>query len=418
MERLSIARLLKKSKADGRSYYEQLDAALIYSTYSGNLVLTGSYQGNNIRYPSEIELDIIVPRISPDSYEYKNIKILLEKYSQDNGAIFIKDIDGELKMKQSPSNYQSPIALDDIKSFGYDLSTQNDLCHTLGREREIRKISRTIFIKNKSIILVGDSGSGKTAIVESIARDIKEKTNPWAKGKVIFSVSTSLLLAGTKYRGEFEEKLNKLINVCSKYKGRIILFIDEMHTLYGLGQAEGATINAMDVFKASLSKGDIVIIGATTKEEYQKYLMNDSAFLDRFDRIEINPPSKELTSQIILSYFATLEEKYNLPLNISDEDKENVSMYLSELSSISHQRVVGDIKSSPIRLAKDIIEDAFCEAIMNNGKKVLLEDIMTSIRECEKLPKTYREEQADQLLDMCKVKEPIQTPRKVLSLVK
>lgn len=189
--------------------------------------------------------------------------------------------------KNNNSAYEAEIDLKDISEFGYDLSTQKDLCNLVGREQEKKKIIKTVCIGNDSVLLIGETGSGKTAIVESLALDIKNDANEWLKGKIIFNLDVGSLVAGTKYRGEFEEKFKKLVDFCKENNERIILFIDEIHTLYKLGATEDGAKDAMNLLKPYINNGDITIIGATTKMEYEKYMANDPAFLRRFEKIDI-----------------------------------------------------------------------------------------------------------------------------------
>lgn len=425
MSEIEIGRVLKKreaiSNSDKRVYYEQVDSAIIVENRSAKYILTGCYQGTVVTDISEVQVADIT-KINLNTYDFKSrIKDCLEEYAKNNGAYYTFNYYGYLSRvfdNNLSFKYKTPIDLSSISDYGYDLSTQENLSHAIGRENELRKIIKNLCIKNKSVILVGATGSGKTALVESLAYEIKNNQNRWLKEKTIFYVNLSSLIGGTKYRGEFEDRLNRLISLCSKYRGKIILFIDEIHTLYNLGSTDGNSLDAMNILKVPISKGDIVIIGATTKAEYQDYLMRDAAFLDRVDRIEISYPSEELSSQIILSYMSELENKYNIPLDIeSPEQRLNLAMRLSAIAGIKHQRLVGEIQSSPIRLAKDIIEDAFCEAIQNDGKKVIIEDIMNSIKECEKLPKTFREESAEELLFIKESEsQPVKFPARALTL--
>lgn len=157
----------------------------------------------------------------------------------------------------------------------------------VGREKEIDLILETLMRKKKcNPLLIGDAGVGKSAIVEEIARRIKLNKVPFKfKDFIIVSLSMSSLIAGTKYRGEFEERLN---NILDQIKGNdnVILFIDEMHTMVNAGAAEGA-ISAGDILKPTLARGNIKCIGATTKEEYEKYFIKDKALARRFETIFI-----------------------------------------------------------------------------------------------------------------------------------
>ncbi len=190
----------------------------------------------------------------------------------------------------------------------------------VGREKEIDLILETLLRKKKcNPLLIGDAGVGKSAIVEEIARRIRlNKVSSKVKNFVIISLSMSSVIAGTKYRGEFEERLNNILEQI-KGKDNIILFIDEIHTMVNAGAAEGA-ISAGNILKPVLARGDIKCIGATTKEEYEKYFSNDKALMRRFETIFIKEPNENETIKILKG----IKDEYTSfhKVNISDKDIE------------------------------------------------------------------------------------------------
>ena len=185
----------------------------------------------------------------------------------------------------------------------------------IGRDDEINQIIEVLLRKNKNNpLLIGEAGVGKTAIIEEISRRITMGDVPYKlKNKEIYSISMSSLVAGTKYRGEFEEKLNLLINEIISNKN-IILFIDEIHTLMGAGGAEGA-IDASNILKPYLARGDIHLIGATTIDEYNKYMICDKALDRRFKKIYINEASSEMVEKILLELKPIYENYHNVIIN-------------------------------------------------------------------------------------------------------
>lgn len=294
-------------------------------------------------------------------------------------------------------NYIPEIDTEDVEEFGYDLSNQKDLCNLIGREEEIKKIIKTICIRGKSVLLIGESGSGKTSIVEKMALFIKEKSNDWLNDKLIFSLNLSSVLADTEYSGQFEKKMNEIIDFCKKYEGRIILFIDEIHNLYGLGRTKNSSIDAMNILKPFISDGIVTVIGATTKEEYEKYMYNDPAFVRRFDLVNVSLPDNEMNLNILLSYISELENKYNIKFAFNENERKNICNYIIEITDPSNQRVVGDIKINNPTIAKNIIEDAFAETVYNKKDKVSLEEICFSILSCDKLSITFRKAKVEEL---------------------
>lgn len=207
----------------------------------------------------------------------------------------------------------------DIYKIGKDLNSEvnNDL--VIGREKEINEVIETLLRKNKNNpLLIGDAGVGKSAIVEELARRINEGNVPEKlKQTKIVSMEMSSLVAGTKYRGEFEEKLNKVIKELEN-NPNIILFIDEIHTISNAGGAEGA-INASDILKPYLARGKIKIIGATTTAEYNKFISKDKALRRRFELIKVNEPQKEETEEILSKIKPSFEHHYNIIIT-----KENI----------------------------------------------------------------------------------------------
>lgn len=249
--------------------------------------------------------------------------MLLESLLEEGEGIAIRilismglDIDklyDEIKQKDKKSNQKL-----EIYNIGKEMSKDLSDNFVVGREKEIDLITETLLRKNKNNpLLIGDAGVGKSAIVEELTRRIKKGDVPNAlKNKKIISIEMSSLVAGTKYRGEFEEKLNKIIKEVEN-NPEIILFIDEIHTLSNAGGAEGA-INASDILKPYLARGKIKVIGATTTNEYNKFIAKDKALSRRFDLIKINEPSIDETINILSKIKPSFEHHYNI--KISEEN--------------------------------------------------------------------------------------------------
>jgi len=209
------------------------------------------------------------------------------------------------------------LLLDEI---GIDLNkkaSNNELDPVIGREEEINRVIEILMRRTKNNpLLIGDAGVGKTAIVEELSKRIVNKQVPNSlKNKRIISVDMASTVAGTKYRGEFEERLKKILKEVEDNE-EIILFIDEIHTLVGAGGAEGA-IDASNIFKPSLARNKLKCIGATTTEEYKKYIENDAALERRFQKVFIESPSKEDTKKILLK-LKPIYENYHM-VRLSDE---------------------------------------------------------------------------------------------------
>ena len=207
-----------------------------------------------------------------------------------------------------------------LDEFGTDLTLaaqEQRLDPVVGREKEIERVIQILARRTKNNpVLLGEPGVGKTAVVEGLAaRIVNSEVPDILEGKKVIQLDMGLLVAGTKYRGEFEERLKKIMDEI-RQAGNIILIIDEMHTLIGAGAAEGA-IDAANILKPALSRGEIQVIGATTLDEYRKYVEKDPALERRFQSIIIEEPSVDDTIEIIKGLKPKYEEHHKL--RISDE---------------------------------------------------------------------------------------------------
>lgn len=230
------------------------------------------------------------------------------------------------------------------------------------RDKELDEVMEILLRKGKNNpLLVGDPGVGKTAIAYELARRIKCGNVPdRLKGKEVYLVSTSSLVSGTKYRGEFEERVNGLINEVIR-NGNIILFIDEIHTIMKTGSSE-AGVDGANILKPYLARSDLKIIGATTKREYDEYLKKDGAFARRFAKVIVNEPSLKDTVTILNKLKKSYEEFYNLRIN------SNVIKYLVDLCDKYLPNSYNPDKSI------DILDTSLSKIALEGKKRILTKE--------------------------------------------
>ncbi|MHC4291275.1 MAG: ATP-dependent Clp protease ATP-binding subunit [Planctomycetota bacterium] len=202
-----------------------------------------------------------------------------------------------------------------LDSFGRDLTelaTKDELDPVIGRTNEIERLVQILCRRTKNNpVLLGEAGVGKTAIVEGLAQSITGHEVPEIlKNKRLVVLDLAMMVAGTKYRGQFEERIKAVINEVRR-AGNVLLFVDELHTLVGAGGAEGA-IDASNVLKPALARGEVQCIGATTFDEYRKYIEKDAALERRFQTIQVDPPSKDETLDILKGLRDRYEEHHRV----------------------------------------------------------------------------------------------------------
>ncbi len=223
------------------------------------------------------------------------------------------------------NNYQEEQDENVLEKYGRDITEaakRGKIDPVIGRDEEIRSITRVLSRKTKNNpVLIGEPGVGKTAIVEGLAlRIIKGDVPASLKNKTIWELDMAALVAGAKYRGEFEERLKKVLNEVKKSEGDIIMFIDEIHMIVGTGRTEGA-MDTSNILKPMLARGEIHVIGATTLNEYRQYIEKDGALERRFQKIKVSEPTVEDTITILRG----LKERFEIHHGVTIQDKALIS---------------------------------------------------------------------------------------------
>lgn len=242
----------------------------------------------------------------------------------------------------------------------------------IARDDEIKKTILILLTPEKSAVLVGKPGIGKTAIVEGIAYKIQKNDVPDAlKGYKIYKINTTALV------GE-DDGENRVLKLIKELKGmnKVILFVDEIHTLIG-NDSQGA-LDLANMFKEGLSRGTIKMIGATTTDEYNRYILRDKAFLRRFDKVEVSEPTPEMCVKILMQTLPKIEKQTGVVLPYTDFVKENIMKFIIEVT-MEYNRVYENASRYP-DVALVMLRQAFSNAIYENKKQVGFKNIYDAVR--------------------------------------
>ena len=250
---------------------------------------------------------------------------------------------------------------DALEKYGTDLvkrAREQKMDPVIGRDEEIRNVIRILSRKTKNNpVLIGEPGVGKTAIAEGLAQRIVKKDVPkQLQDKTIFSLDMGALIAGAKYRGEFEERLKAVLNEVKKSEGKIILFIDELHTIVGAGKTEGS-MDAGNLLKPMLARGELHCIGATTLDEYRQYIEKDAALERRFQPVQVDEPTVEDTIAILRG----LKERYEVFHGVSIADSAIIAA-----ATLSHRYITDRFLPDK---AIDLIDEACAQIRTENDTK-------------------------------------------------
>ena len=313
-----IPSLLGKMKVDGNAVLSELDTAIAALPKVGSV--------SEVYLSPECDRAISAAEKAAKSMgdEYISVEHLmlgifsegsssLKQLLQDHGITRSRFSEELSKVKSNPVTSDNPEdTYDALKKYGTDLverARKKELDPVIGRDSEIRNVIRILSRKTKNnLVLIGEPGVGKTAIAEGLAQRIVRGDVPdGLKDRTIFSLDMGALIAGAKYRGEFEERLKAVLEQVRKSEGRIILFIDELHTIVGAGKTEGS-MDAGNLLKPMLARGELHCIGATTLDEYRQYIEKDAALERRFQPVQVDEPTVEDTISILRG----LKDRYEI----------------------------------------------------------------------------------------------------------
>ena len=285
-----------------------------------------------------------------------------------------------------------------LDKYGFDLTKDKYLKDpSVGREDKLRELEKILLYpeKDKSILVTGIAGCGKTALVKGLAYRIQKGDVPEdLKNLHIISIDCASLVAGTKYVGTLEEKMKNILDEASTSKN-IVLFMDEIHQALGAGKAEGNDNSVSEILKPYLDYGRVRVIGATTDYEYSEYVEQDPAFETRFKQVKVKEPDDYIVYQILDELIESYNKFSYSKLLVSDDERDMIIKWLMD-STISRNRDCRTKSSNP-RLVLDILKDAYALAALDSRTEVSINDLQNALLQEERLYKSSRERQAQQL---------------------
>ena len=247
----------------------------------------------------------------------------------------------------------------------------------IARDDEIKQCILTLLTPEKSALLVGKPGIGKTAIVEGLAYRIQNEMVPNAlKGWELIKVNITSLLGNTNVDGQTESRIDLLVKELNE-KSKVILFIDETHTLVNKNTTANAGIDFANLLKSGLDRGTIKMIGATTTEEYETYILRDRAFLRRFQKIDVLEADKSTTVKILMGTLPKLESQVGVKLNYSDYIKERIMAFIVEMTD-EYKRVY-EVASRYPDICLTILSNALTYAVFDNSEEVKIKHVYKAI---------------------------------------
>lgn len=272
-----------------------------------------------------------------------------------------------------------PVHLNNKKNYYGVYLTDNEYITNpaVGREQEIRNLEKKLLIPKTGVVLVGEAGVGKTAIVEGLAYQIQNgNVCDLLKNKGILNVNVSELLAGCKYRGDFEEKVTNLCKDLLESKN-IILFLDEIHMSLGAGSADTSNIDMANMLKTYISNDQIKVIGCTTKAEYENYFVNDKAYRRRFKIVDVKEPDTITLNNIMHTTIKILSNKFHIKLKLTESENEKIIDTIIKLSVRKQKYMYENLKNPDSSI--NILTECFAYFAVENIKEAQYQDFINGI---------------------------------------
>ncbi|MDD4187152.1 MAG: AAA family ATPase [Bacilli bacterium] len=336
-------------------------------------------EANLLKYPYQCAYEhnsfIIVNRLMR--------KKLIKAASEKKNAPLAKGIDSKEKVSKSM-----------LETYGDFLTDKKHLTNpAIGRKNEIKELMIKLLTLDKSPIIVGEARVGKTALVEGLSYLIYYNQVPNAlQDMQIVKINTSSILSGCVCQGMFEERVEQIIEELIDNPS-IILFIDEIHNVIGAGGSSEKPLDFANMLKPYLDRGQIKVIGATTNDEYEEYIMRDEAFKNRFEKIVVLEPNDKITYQILLETISKIENATLIKFDFNNQEKELLLEYIVKCTNKKY-RTYNDNLNNP-DLALSILKNSFAIAAFEDSEVVKLEYIADAIKFCTKLNESFRYRNAE-----------------------
>ena len=279
-----------------------------------------------------------------------------------------------------------------LERYGEDLTKKEYITNpAIERDNEINSLILVLLTPDKSAVLTGKAGIGKTAIVEGLAYRIQRGEVPNAiKDHTVINIATSSLLGESVSDGERDSRIQLLVQEVMK-KDKVILFIDEIHTLMGAGAKTGSSLDFANILKPALSRGNVKLIGATTSEEYERYMLRDRAFIRRFEKIEISEPDQATTVKIMMGTIPKFEKQTGVKFNYTHYIIERILTFLVQMTS-EYKRFY-EISSRYPDISLALLQKIFSYAVFDNETEIKMKHVWQAVKNCNTIyPDTLKKE--------------------------
>lgn len=313
-------------------------------------------------------------------------------------AFFLADCQRENKESDHPSfptakRYQPSVDSEFLNKYAYDMTGRHYTTNpAIDREEELNDLELILISPKKSPILIGEAGVGKTSVVEGLAYLLQKGQVPnLLKDRKIYKLTTTSLLSGTKYVGEMEERMQGLMAELTKHP-EVILFIDEIHTIVGAGSTASSNNDISNMLKPYIDRGDIKIIGATTRNEYDQYIVRDTALARRFYPILVEEPDHDMVYDILVGTIPSIEQETKVRSSFDTPEMKAILERFIALSAAENQ--LEDHVTRMPELPLTLLEMAYSYAALDSRDDLSLEDCINSVRHSNQLKKDIRRKAA------------------------